>query len=227
MAVNLQYNPCMPTVPGEHGVIFVSFLKYDNGRDIAEDINFFVRIAANKWVYLGFYSVKRFGRLTAAQFKLLPEVTIGQWVDGVCNRSLGKGAVAAANMGLAKDRHIQSNEVSVREALDEGILKLSFTVLEFVEYREDIFEALAAHEPEEDQQPTEPQAVDPSTKRKLKISKATPRKKAKTGAESIRSAATASGVTSSSGSGRWSFAFAIICKYSSDGLSGTPVQKSE
>jgi hypothetical protein len=136
----------MPTYPGKHGICFVSFNVWDNGSPIREDINFFTRLDINQWLYTGVYNVKRFGQFDRAQMRRLPPKTVDSWTRGVCTKRWGQQCIDEANAALPEDRRIVRNERSVNQALQDGRLKLSFTVMQCVGYRTELFDALMAED---------------------------------------------------------------------------------
>jgi len=159
----------MPLTPGQHGVVFCSFHRFDDGSKVDRPITFFVGENENDWRLSGDYSVKRWGEITPAHLQHLPPGVLSRWIHGALKSEWGKKWVNETNEELADQarrtgteaRPVPYTEQGLTEALDEGKLIINFTIMECVSYRPELFERLIHYE-------KHPKHPKPSKSRKTK-----------------------------------------------------------
>ncbi|KAG1871141.1 hypothetical protein C8R48DRAFT_697810 [Suillus tomentosus] len=144
MALKRSWNPHLPLVPGEHGVVFCGVKEFDDGTLITGSVDVVVSSKANEWVYLGSYETSRSGEITPHQLHLLPPLVVRTWVEGTLKSVWGRNWVEATNAELVDkggEIHlIEHTTQGLREALSDGRLVIGFTVMKCVGYRAEWFD---------------------------------------------------------------------------------------
>ncbi|KAG1889437.1 hypothetical protein F4604DRAFT_1915313 [Suillus subluteus] len=72
MALKRSWNPHLPLVPGEHGVVFSRVRRFDDDTLITGSVDVVISGKPNEWVYFGSYETFRSGEITPHQLHLLP-----------------------------------------------------------------------------------------------------------------------------------------------------------
>lgn len=144
----------MPNGPGQHGVVFCAFHKFNDGSKVNQPIPFFVGEGRNDWRFYGDYSVKRWGEISPAHLHRLPPTVLSLWIHGALKTEWGKSWVNTSNDALSKRAEetgtdavlIVYSETGLTEALHDGRLIVNFTIMKCVSYQSDKYKRLVYFE---------------------------------------------------------------------------------
>lgn len=124
LCASLEWNPDMPTEPGQHGIMLSSM-------DLEEDqsISTFVRTASNTWLYIGDCVV--FGRadLPTTVWNEMRDSTKKTWADHLLKKQWGHRWLNSIR--FPANRRTLDN---ILEALSSGGIIISITILKCVAY---------------------------------------------------------------------------------------------
>ncbi|KAG1757867.1 hypothetical protein EDB19DRAFT_2033932 [Suillus lakei] len=144
MALKRSWNPHLPLIPGEHGVVFTGVGHFEDGSPVTGPIDVVVSGKPNEWVYFGSYETSRSGEITPHQLHLLPPLVVRTWVEGTLKSLWGRHWVEDTNAELVdKGGEIHLIEYTthgLREALNDGRLVIGFTVMKCVGFRAEWFD---------------------------------------------------------------------------------------
>ncbi|KAG2345211.1 hypothetical protein BDR05DRAFT_988740 [Suillus weaverae] len=144
MALKRSWNPHLPLVPGEHGVVFSGVGSFEDGTPITGSVDVVVSGKPNEWMYFGSYETSRSGEITPHQLHLLPPLVVRTWVEGTLKSKWGQHWVEATNAELVDKggeiRLIELTTHGLREALNDGRLVIGFTVMKCVGFRAEWFD---------------------------------------------------------------------------------------
>ncbi|KAG0706140.1 hypothetical protein DFH29DRAFT_205732 [Suillus ampliporus] len=148
MALKRSWNPHLPLIPGDHGVVFCRTKRFKDGTLITRSVDLFVSGKVNEWIYFGSYETSRWGEITPHQLHLLPPLVIQSWVEGIISTLWGKSWVEETNSELVDGVETMGGEVrlveytknGLREALEDGRLVIGFTVMKCVGFRTEWFD---------------------------------------------------------------------------------------
>ncbi|KAG2154543.1 hypothetical protein DEU56DRAFT_769143 [Suillus clintonianus] len=139
MALKRSWNPHLPLVPGEHGVVFTGVKRFNDGTLVTGSVDLVVSGKANEWIYFGSYETSRAGEITPHQLDLLPPLVVRSWVDGTLKTLWGRNWVERTNAELVDKggeiRLVEFTKDGLREALNDGRLVIGFTVMRCVGFR--------------------------------------------------------------------------------------------
>ncbi|KAG1825637.1 uncharacterized protein BJ212DRAFT_287804 [Suillus subaureus] len=144
MALKRSWNPHLPLVPGEHGVVFTRVRRFEDDTLITGSVDVVISGKPNEWVYFGSYETFRSGEITPHQLHLLPPLVVRTWVEGTLKSQWGKNWVERTNAELVDKggeiRLVEHTAHGLREALSDGRLVIGFTVMKCVGFRTDWFD---------------------------------------------------------------------------------------
>ncbi|KAG1784255.1 hypothetical protein EV702DRAFT_43708 [Suillus placidus] len=144
MALKRSWNPHLPLVPGEHGVVFSGVRRFEDGTLITGSVDVVVSGKPNEWIYFGSYETSRSGEITPHQLHLLPPLVVRTWVEGTLKSKWGQHWVEDTNAELVDKggeiRLIELTTHGLREALNDGRLVIGFTVMKCVGFRAEWFD---------------------------------------------------------------------------------------
>ncbi|KIK46253.1 hypothetical protein CY34DRAFT_800589 [Suillus luteus UH-Slu-Lm8-n1] len=144
MALKRSWNPHLPLVPGDHGVVFCGVRRFEDGTLITGSVDVVVSGKPNEWVYFGSYETSRSGEITPHQLHLLPPLVVRTWVEGTLKSRWGREWVEDTNSKLVDKggeiRLVELTAHGLREALNDGRLVIGFTVMKCVGFRTEWFD---------------------------------------------------------------------------------------
>ncbi|KAJ7088676.1 hypothetical protein C8R44DRAFT_892736 [Mycena epipterygia] len=133
---NRSWNNALPVNPGTHGMGFFSL----TGCPVKpQPINIFVGEGMN-------IRLSSLGEIAPHHISLLPSLVLNNWVNGMLSSQWGKSWIEDTNKDLAAPRKVKSTFAGVSQALHDGRLTISFTILQCVGYPKDWFERLLYYE---------------------------------------------------------------------------------
>lgn len=147
-------NPQLPSTPGKHGIVFDKIDTYNDGSPIKQHLNFFVRGGSDAWVYLGTYSYPFSGEISTTHVSLLPTTFLSAWIGSAVKNRWGENWVNKTNANIketAKACEVAPVLVTytadgIYEAIMDGRLVITFSVMRCVGYNEDWYKRLLAAE---------------------------------------------------------------------------------
>jgi hypothetical protein len=144
MALKRSWNPYLPLVPGDHGVVFCGVRRFEDGTLITGSVDIVVSDKPDEWVYFGSYETSRSGEITPYQLQLLPPLVVRTWVEGILNSQWGKNWVEGTNAKLVDKggeiRLVHRTTHGLWEALHDGRLVIDFTIMKCVGFRAEWFD---------------------------------------------------------------------------------------
>ncbi|KAH7904508.1 hypothetical protein BJ138DRAFT_904656 [Hygrophoropsis aurantiaca] len=140
----------LPRSPGQHGVVFHSFYRFDDNTPITRPIDLFVGEGPNNWRYSGYYELGRRGEIPPPQLELLPPTVIRNWAKEMIRSKWGANWTQQANEEIAEKAEasgeipnlVEFHEEGLRAALQDGRIVIEFTIMKCVGYRADWHEKL-------------------------------------------------------------------------------------
>ncbi|KAG1766436.1 hypothetical protein EDD22DRAFT_820003 [Suillus occidentalis] len=150
MALKRSWNPYLPLVPGNHGVVFCGVRRFEDGTLITGSVDVVVSDKPDEWVYSGSYEFSRSGEITPHQLHLLPPLVVRTWVEGILKSQWGKNWVEGTNAKLVDKggeiRLVKHTTHGLWEALNDGRLVIDFTVMKCVGFRAEWFDQFLHHQ---------------------------------------------------------------------------------
>jgi hypothetical protein len=144
MALKRSWNPHLPLVPGDHGVVFSGVRHFKDDTLITGSVDVVVSGKPNEWVYFGSYETSRSGEITPHQLHLLSPLVVRTWVEGTLKSRWGKEWVEDTNAKLVDKGGeiclVEHTADGLREALNDGRLVIGFTVMKCVGFRTEWFD---------------------------------------------------------------------------------------
>ncbi|KAG2045151.1 hypothetical protein BDR03DRAFT_1004324 [Suillus americanus] len=133
MALKRSWNPHLPLVPGEHGVVFSRVRRFDDDTLITGSVDVVISGKPNEWC-----------EITPHQLHLLPPLVVRTRVEGTLKSQWGKNWVERTNAELVDKggeiRLVEHTAHGLREALSDGRLVIGFTVMKCVGFRTEWFD---------------------------------------------------------------------------------------
>ncbi|KAJ7678077.1 hypothetical protein DFH06DRAFT_1079330 [Mycena polygramma] len=171
---NRTWNNALPEDPGMHGIVF-SDLKSSPIKP--HPLNFFVGEGVNDWRLVGSYDCLRWGEIAPHHVQLLPSFVLDNRVNGILEKAWGKAWIEEINSALETTRKVKYTSDGIRAALEDGRVRIPFTILQCVGYPDAWFEKLLYYE--KNPKPTESKPE--SGKRPGGKAQGSPKKRSKTG----------------------------------------------
>ncbi|KAF8310544.1 hypothetical protein DL93DRAFT_2099323 [Clavulina sp. PMI_390] len=136
------WNPCAPSQPGEHGVLFRSpeGMVQDIPSPESNGITLFRRRGAKDWVYMGQYRAWRIIPLTPEEWETLDEKTKTQWFKKANSVDLWRDEINSHMEGKNAGEEVTKAEFLT--AMQQGFTKIDCWFLEFIRYRREYVDVL-------------------------------------------------------------------------------------
>ncbi|KAJ7041062.1 hypothetical protein C8F04DRAFT_1391492 [Mycena alexandri] len=143
LTFNRSWNNALPVSPGLHGI---GFFGMSHSPVKPNPLNFFVGEGTNNWRLLGTYNYLRCGEIAPHHISLLPGLVLNNWINGMLSSQWGKSWIEDTNAALQAARRIKFTHDGILKALQDGRLRIPFTILQCVGYPEDWFKQLLYYE---------------------------------------------------------------------------------
>ncbi|KAH7929880.1 hypothetical protein BV22DRAFT_102551 [Leucogyrophana mollusca] len=181
-AFNRSWNSELPRSPGQHGVVFATFRKFNDGTPVDHPIDFFVGENPNDWRYIGRYELGRRGEILPHQLELLPQNVVHNWAKGILKSNWGREWVDKTNEAIVETAELSGDPANLiefdteglRTALNDGRLVIGFTIMKCVGYRSEWHEQLLHY-----QAHPKPSKSQNKKRKSTGVSKGTPAKRLK------------------------------------------------
>lgn len=142
LTLPLKQNYHLPRAPGQHGLVLQDLRKYADDMPVDQDIPIFVGIERNNWNLVGTYNTQRWCEVEPGHIARLPPQMLDKWARAYVHTEAGREWIKSANEELTtqaahigdKPELVEQTLDSIREALRDGRMSFTFTLLECVGY---------------------------------------------------------------------------------------------